>query len=226
MKSLKPTSREVLSKLLTIALYIVAFFVALQLIGVDLTTFAVFGGAVGVGVGFGLQKITSNFISGLILVFEKSIRIGDLLELQDGVNGWVRQMNGRYLLVETTDGREVMVPNEDLITHRVINWTYSNTRARVEIPVSVAYGTDLDKAKKLVLEAARENDNCVKDPEPVCFVSRFGESGIDLLLHFWVKDVSEGRMGPKSDVMMTIWKKFQKNKIEIPFPQREVRMVK
>ena len=169
-----------------------------------------------------MQKITSNFISGLILLFEKSARVDDLIELEGGLFGYLRYTGARYTLVEAVDGREVMIPNEDFITGKVTNWTYSHSKARVEIPVGVSYNSDLEKVKKLMLEAATEHKKCLKDPAPQCYLRKFGDNAVDFTLFFWIADIIDGRMQPQSDVMLSIWKKFKENDIEISYPQRDV----
>ncbi|WP_417459725.1 mechanosensitive ion channel family protein [Kordiimonas sp.] len=219
---MRVSNRELLSKAATLIIYFIFFVAALDMIGIDLKALTVLGGAVGIGIGFGLQKITSNFISGIILLAEKSVEVDDLIELSDGTQGFVRHTGARYSLVETFDGKEVMVPNEDFITARVINWTLTNKHGRVEIVVGVSYGADLDLVHKLLLEAAHEHERCAEFPEPVCYLDGFGDSSINFTLHFWVADVTEGRRGPKSDVQFTIWRKFAENDIEIPFPQRDL----
>ncbi len=202
--------------------YTLAVLLALNVMGIDLTAFAVVGGAIGVGIGFGLQKIASNFISGLILLFEKSIEVGDLVELQDGTVGFVRHTGARYTLVETFQNYDVMVPNEDFITQRVTNWTYDSNQGRVEIPIGVSYGSDIEKAQSLILEAATEHPRCLSDPEAVCFLRDFADSSVNFILFFYVADVREGRYGPQSEVMLAIWHKFKANNIEIPYPQHDV----
>ena len=222
LKRMRKTTRVLVSKVFQITLYILAGLVALDMIGLDLTTLTVFGGALGIGLGFGLQKIASNFVSGLILLLERSIEEDDLIELTDGTSGFVRRTNARYILVETFDGKEVLIPNEDFITDRVTNWTLSSSRARVDVPVGVSYGSDLDTVHDLILEAAREHPRCLDDPEPLCFLREFGDSSVNFLLMFWVGDIVDGRWGPQSDVMFAIWRKFAENGIEIPFPQRDL----
>lgn len=221
--SLSYTARELTVKFFRLFMYFLALMVTLSVLGVDLTAFAVFGGALGVGIGLGLQKITSNFVSGITLLLEKTIKIGDLIEVGTET-GWVRQLNIRYTLIETFDGRELMIPNEELMSTRVTNWTHSNTRARVEVKVGVAYGSDLQRVKQLMLEAAQEHPKCLKDPEPGCWLREFGDSSINFLMVFWVADVRDGRYGPQSDVMFAISEKFKAHGIEIPFPQRVVTM--
>ncbi|MBT6547667.1 MAG: mechanosensitive ion channel, partial [Gammaproteobacteria bacterium] len=203
-------------------IYLVAFLVGLDFVGIDLTTLTVFSGAVGIGLGFGLQKIASNFISGLILLMEKSIEEGDLIELSDGTFGYIRRASARYTLVETFDSKEILVPNEDLITSRVVNWTFSNSSARIEIELGVAYDSDIDLAHDLILAAAREHPRCAIKPEPACFLRFFGDSSVNFILHFWVEDVTLGRWPTQSEVMFSIWRKFKDNGIEIPFPQRDL----
>ena len=224
LKKMRSASRSLVLKLVQIFIYFIAFILSLDIIGIDLTTLTVFGGALGIGLGFGLQKISSNFISGLILLMEKSVEEGDLIELTDGTFGFIRKVSARFTLVETFDGKEILVPNEDFITSRVVNWTYSNPHGRVEIPVGVSYGSDIEKAKQLILEAAKEHPRCVSEPEPQCFLRNFGDSSVDFILHFWVADVVQGRWGPQSEVMFSIWNKFAENGIEIPFPQRDLHL--
>ncbi len=222
LHGMRANNKELIIKAIQISIYFIAALVALDILGIDLTTLAIFSGAVGIGVGFGLQKITSNFISGIILLFEKSIENDDLIELNDGTYGFVRHTGARYTLVETFEGKEIIIPNEDFITNRVTNWTYSNTRGRVEITIGVSYDSDIEKARELILEAAKEHPRSVEEPMPVCYLREFGDSSVNFLLFFWVGDVTEGRYEPQSDVMRCIWKKFKEHKITIPFPQRDL----
>lgn len=219
---LKSNTKALLSKSVEVLIYFFAFMVALSFLGIDLTAFTVLGGALGVGIGFGLQKTTSNFISGIILLLEKSIETDDLIEMDGGIYGFIRQINARYTLIETFDGKEIMVPNEDFMTHRVTNWTFSNSKGRIEIPVGVSYNADIKKAQALILEAATEHPRTINDPKPECYLTEFGDSSVNFLLYFFVGDVTEGRYQPQSEVMMAIWDKFKANNIEIPFPQRDV----
>lgn len=219
---MRVTTRILITKVFQITLYVVAFLVTMDLMGLDLTTLTVFSGALGIGLGFGLQKISSNFISGLILLLERSVEQDDLIELPDGITGFVRRSSARYTLIETLDGKEILVPNEDLITNRVTNWTLTNTRGRIEVAIGVAYGSDLEKAQALILEAAREHPLTIGDPAPQCFLRNFGDSSVDFTLLFWIADVVKGRWAPQSEVMFAIWRKFREAGIEIPFPQRDV----
>jgi small-conductance mechanosensitive channel len=222
LQNIKPSNKSLIIKALQILIYFLAFIIGLDVIGIDLTALAIFSGAVGIGVGFGLQKITSNFISGIILLFEKSIENDDLVELSDGTYGFIRHTGARYTLIETFDGKEIMIPNEDFITNRVTNWTFSNTNGRVEILLGVSYDSDIEKARELILEAAIEHPRCIQDPAPACFLTEFADSSVNFQLFFWVSDVTEGRLEPKSDVLRSIWKKFAEHNITIPFPQRDV----
>jgi small-conductance mechanosensitive channel len=224
LKVARVSTRNLIAQITRIVIYVIAFLIGLDAVGLDLTALTVFSGALGIGIGFGLQKIASNFISGLILLAEQSIEDGDLVEMPDGTAGFVRKSGARYMLLETFDGKEILVPNEDLITGRVINWTLSNNRGRVEIDVGVSYGTDLKHAQALMLEAARNHPACINDPEPLCFLTTFGDSAIEFQLLFWVEDVTAGRRAPQSEVMFAIVDAFKAAGITIPFPQRDVHM--
>lgn len=222
LTKMRSTTRILVTKVFQIAIYILAGLIALDMIGLDLTTLTVFGGALGIGLGFGLQKIASNFISGLILLLERSVEQDDLIELPDGTSGFVRRSSARYTLIETFDGKEILIPNEDFITNRVTNWTLSSAKARIQINLGVAYGSDIEKAQALILEAASEHPRCIEDPAPQCFLLNFGDSSVDFTLLFWVENVVDGRWAPQSEVMFAIWRKFRENGIEIPFPQRDI----
>lgn len=224
VEGMRASNRALIMKLLQIFIYCFAFIVGMQLLGINLTALSVFGGALGVGLGFGLQKISSNFISGLILLFEKSIEVGDLIELADGTTGFVRRTNARYTLLEAQDGRDVLIPNEEFITHHVINWTHRDKHARAEITVTISYDSDLALAKKIMLDAANNHHKRAKSRPSLCVVNSFKDFGIELLMYFWVADVIDGRLEPKGEVMETILLEFKANHITIPYPQREVRM--
>lgn len=224
IRRMRNATRVLFTKIAQMALYFVALLIVLRIIGIDLTVFSVFGGAIGIGLGFGLQKTASNFVSGMILLSEKTIDLGDLIELGDGTMGFVRRISARYTLLETFDSKEIIVPNEDMMTNKVVNYTLSNTAGRVDIEVGVSYGSDINKAHGLILEAANEYPGTIKDPHPNCFLTSFGDSSVDFLLHFWVSDVKQGRFQPKSDVLFSIWQKFKDNGIEIPFPQRDLHL--
>ena len=224
-KNIKSSTKGIISKFIDILIYSIVALIILKTFGVDLTTIAVIGGAVGVGIGFGLQKIASNFISGIILLFEKSVEVGDIVELDNGsIYGTVRHFGGRYTLVEATDGKEIMIPNEEFIINKVTNWTYSNNRARIEIQIGVGYQSDLNKAKEIMLSCAKSHKKSIAYPEPECFITSFNEYDITVTLYFWISDIVDGRMGAKSDVMIDVFNSLKENNIEIPYPQREVRI--
>lgn len=225
LTKLRSSDRALLNKAFQFAVYLFLLLIMLDVLGVNLTALAVLGGGLGIGLGFGLQKIAANFISGLILLLERSVEEGDLIEMTGGVSGFVRDTGARFTLVETFDGREVMVPNEDFITSQVVNWTFSNQQGRVEIPIGVSYGSDIERAREIILKMARSHPRCSAKPEPQCFLRAFGDSSVNFLLFFWVDDVTQGRYEPQSDVMRAIWREFKANDISIPFPQRDVHMV-
>lgn len=221
--TIKSSTKGIISKIIDILIYFVVLVIILRVFGVDMTTFAVIGGALGVGIGFGLQKIASNFISGIILLFEKSVEIGDMVEIDGGkVVGTITHFGGRYTLIETTDGKEIMVPNEDFITNKVNNWTFNNSRGRVEIEIAVTANSDLNKAQEIMLNAAKEHPRCLDYPTIDWYVTEYCDGAIKMALHFWVGDVTEGRMRPKSDVMMKILERFREHNIALFCPQREV----
>lgn len=206
-------ARELCIKFIRIALYFSAIVITLNQIGVDLTAFTVFGGALGVGIGFGLQKITSNFISGIILLFERTIVAGDLIEVGNE-KGWVRQMAVRHTLIETFDGREMLIPNEELITGKVTNWTYTNTRARAEIVLTITYASDLKKAMELMLGAGKHYKlSLAGATAPVCVIKEFTDRGVQLGLVFWIPDVKSGLGVARSEVMLEIAERFKANNI-------------
>lgn len=215
--------RFVISKLTRTLMIIGAVMIALPIVGIDLTVLSVFGGALGVGLGFGLQKIASNYVSGFIILLDRSIRIGDRL-MVDGRVGYVSKITSRYVVLKGLDGSEVLVPNESLIANTVINQSYTDTRLWISLQVQVAYDTDLEVAQRLLCEAA-QHPRVLKDPAPAAFVSAFADSGINMDLGLWVSDPENGLMGLRSDINLRIWKLFKEHGIQIPFPQREVRLL-
>jgi small-conductance mechanosensitive channel len=222
IKGIHSSNKALINKAFHIFIYFIGFMIGLNVLGIDLTAFAIFSGAIGIGIGFGLQKITSNFISGLILLFEKSIENGDMVELSDGTYGLIRKTSARYTLLETFEGREMMIPNEDFIINRVTNWTFNNRKGRLQIDIGVAYESDIEKARELILEAAKEFPGSIDDPKPACYLKEFADSSVNFMLFFWLADVSKGRYQAKNDVMLSIWKKFKENNISIPYPQRDI----
>lgn len=206
------STRELITKLFTVLVYFTAFMITLSALGVDLTALAVFSGALGVGIGLGLQKLTANFVSGVTLLVERSIKIGDIVEIGN-ITGTIRQLQMRYALIETADGRELMVPNEELISTKLTNWTYSNQHARIEISITIEYHSNVKLAQKLMLEAALAHPKCQEDPEPFCVLQEFTDIGMQFLLTFWIPDIRDGRLKPQSEVMFAIVERFRANGI-------------
>jgi small-conductance mechanosensitive channel len=217
-RTLSPFAQVLFFKSLRFALIAFAFVVAIASLGISLTTLAVFGGFVGVGVGFGLQRVISNLISGVVLLVDNSIKPGDIIAVS-GTYGWVTSLGARYVAVVTRDGVEHLIPNETLITERVENWTHTQSRTRLKIEVGVHFRTDLHRAIALCLEAARETPRVLEDPEPKCLLLEFGDSAIRLQTRFWIADAHNGVQNVKSDVLLRIWEKFRQEGIEIPYPQ-------
>ena len=218
---LTPAVQVLASKLVRLTLLTLAVVLALGSIGIDLTAFAVFSGAIGVGLGFGLQKVVSNLVSGVILLLDRSIKPGDVIEL-DNTYGSVVALNARYASVQTRDGKEYLIPNEDLITQRVTNWSFSNDLIRQHVKVGISYQSDPHEAIRLALEAAREVPRVLTEPAPNCLLVEFGDSTINLELRFWISDPVNGTANVRSEVMLRLWDLFQENGIEIPWPQREL----
>lgn len=217
------STRQLLQNLATIFIYMLAILIGLSLLGIDLTAFAVLGGALGVGIGLGLQKIASNFISGLILLSEQSIQVNDLIEVEgSGISGLVRHTGARYTLIETIDNREIMIPNDDLVTNRVTNWTFTDSRGALRIDVGVSYESDIDLAREQLLAAAAAHPSVLKTPAPSCLLTGFGASSVDFALNFHVKDVRERRAGIQSEIRFDIWRRFKEHNIDIPYPQMTV----
>lgn len=214
------SNRVLIMKFFQIVLYFVVFLIGLQILGVSLTALSVLGGALGVGIGFGLQKIASNFISGIILLFEKSVSVDDMIQLEDGTVGFIRQNAARYTLIEVADGREIMIPNEEFITQRVTTLTHSNKRGRVDVTVGVGYESDLQLTLKLLVQAADTVKSVMKDPTPIAWVIGFGDSAINTQLSFWVENVTDGKNTPRSDVLIEIVRLFRENSIDIPYPHQ------
>jgi small-conductance mechanosensitive channel len=216
--------RTVLGRLIKAVLIVLAVLVGLPMVGIDLTTLSVFGGALGVGVGLGLQKIAANYISGFIILLDRSIRIGDLIAVgQD--RGQVTRITTRYTVLKGMTGVEVIVPNEVLVGSVVQNESFSDTQVRLALPVQVAYGSDLEQAMAIMIEAAMAQPRVLADPRAKAFVMAFADSGINLELGFWVGDPEEGVQQLRSDINLSIWRGFQVAGIQIPFPQREVRVI-
>jgi len=216
--------RVVLSKLLRVLLLFVAILIALSAVGLDITMLSVFGGALGVGLGFGLQRIASNYVSGFIILLDKSMQIGDIVTI-DNHYGVVSDLRTRYLVLRKLDGTEVIIPNETLITTPVINHSFTDHRGKITMPVQVGYDSPLELAMQLMVDIAVSNPRVLVEPAPSVQIKGFAESGIDLMLSFWIPDPEEGSGSLQSDIYLEIWKVFNKNAISIPYPQREVRIL-
>ena len=223
LPNLTPSLQVLIAKLLKISLVAIAIVVALRTVGIDLTAFAVFTGALGVGIGFGLQKVVSNFISGLSILIDKSIKPGDVISLGD-TYGWVSALGARYVSVVTRDATEYLIPNDELITQRVVNWSYSKAEVRLKLPVAISYGADVRQAIELCQGAAGEAPRVLKEPKPVCLLKGFGDNGINLELRIWINDPKNGVSNVKSDVYLRIWDGFHTQGIEMPFPQRDLHL--
>lgn len=221
LPALTPSVQILMGKVTRIALVALAFFVALTSLGIDLSIFAVLGGAIGIGVGFGLQKIVGNFISGVILLMDRSIKPGDVIEVA-GTYGWVRSLGARFTSVVTRDGHEHLIPNEEFIINTVTNWSFSDRNVRIKKAIGIAYDTDVRKAQALVIEAALDVDRVLKHPAPQCHLKEFGDNSINLEVRFWLGDPENGTANVSSKVLLGIWDRFRDNNIEIPYPQRDI----
>ncbi len=216
--------RVVMSKLLRIFLLFIAILIALSAVGLDITLLSVFGGALGVGLGFGLQRIASNYVSGFIILLDRSMQIGDVITVETHY-GVVSDLRTRYLVLRKLDGTEVIIPNEMLIINPVINHSFTDHKARVQMPVQVSYDSPLELAMQLISDAATKHPRILVTPAPVVLVKGFGDSGIELTLSIWIPDPEEGSAVLQSEIFLEIWRAFQANNISIPFPQREVRIL-
>jgi small-conductance mechanosensitive channel len=220
-ENLTPSAQVLFGKLARIPLFILAAVVALETVGIDLTVFAVFSGAVGLGVGFGLQKVVSNLISGLILLMDKSVKPGDVIAIGE-TYGWINSLNARYVSVITRDGTEHLIPNEELISQRVENWSYTHNLVRLRIPVGISYQSDVRGAIRLAREAAASIERVMKEPPPQCHLKGFGDNGVDLELRIWINDPQNGLSNVTNLVLLEIWDAYHEAGIEFPFPQRDV----
>ena len=217
--------REVMARLAKAVLAVIALLSSLSLVGIDVTALSVFSGALAVGLGFGLQKIAANYVSGFIILLDRSIRLGNLVAVDATTTGTVSQITTRYTVLKMLTGTEVIIPNEYLVSNIVRNLSFSDTRVRVAVNVQVSYKTDLDQAMQLMIDAARQQERVLSDPEPAVMLTDFADSGINLELGFWIPDPEAGTGGVRSDINLAIWKAFRENGIEIPYPQREVRVL-
>ena len=220
-KGLNSNLKSMINKLLKLLIYITAVIITMDTIGIDITFLSVFGGAFAVGLGFGMQTIVSNYISGFTILMDKSLHIGDILTIGEHY-GIVTSIKSRYTVLKKLEGVEVIIPNNTLITENIINHTYMDRNVRVWIDIQISYKSSVDLAKKIMHDAAMKQDRVMKDPEPNVYLFYFNESGIDLKLVFFIKDAEEGQLSLKSEISEEIWREFQKQGVEIPFPQRDI----
>ncbi|MBX3650005.1 MAG: mechanosensitive ion channel [Burkholderiales bacterium] len=216
--------RVMFSKLAQTLLLLAAVLIALPAVGIDLTVLSVFGGMLGVGIGFGLQKIAANYVSGFIILMDRSVSLGDLVTIGEHT-GTLTQMTARYVVVRSLGGLEAIIPNETIITSTVLNHSFSDRKVRVGLPIQVAYATDLDIARQIMVDAAAAHPRVLKDPAPGALILAFADSGINLELGVWVADPDRGLGGLRSDLYAAIWREFKAQGIEIPFPQRQIRVI-
>lgn len=221
VRNITPSGKALMAKVTKILLVTLALLVGLNSVGIDLTGLAIFSGALGVGLGFGLQKIFSNLVSGFILLLDKSIKPGDVIAV-GSTYGWINSLGARYASVVTRDGVEHLIPNEELITQRVENWSHSNNFVRLRIPIGISYRSDVPLAMELCLRALEGVQRVLKDPAPRCLIRGFGDSSVDLELRVWITDPENGRSNLNSEIYLNVWNLFHEHGIEIPFPQRDL----
>ena len=222
---ISPSMRVLIIKVVQAVFYALAFFMGVRAIGIDLTGLAVLSGAIGVGLGFGLQKVVSNLVSGVIILLDKSIKPGDVISLWETF-GWIQTLGARYASVVTRDGKEYLIPNEDLITGQVVNWSHSNEFVRLDIFFGTAYLDDPHVVRQLAIDAATGVERVLDHRPPVCHIVGFGDSSVDSILRFWIEDPTGGLTNIRGKVFLALWDTFKENNISIPFPQREVRMLR
>ncbi|WP_428547496.1 mechanosensitive ion channel family protein [Profundibacter sp.] len=223
-KEISPSMQVLMVKFMQVTLYGAAFFIGLKAVGFDLTGLAVLSGAIGIGLGFGLQKVVSNLVSGIIILLDKSIKPGDVISLGDTF-GWINTLGARYASVVTRNGKEFLIPNEDLITNQVVNWSHTNDFVRLDIHFGTAYHDDPHKVRKLACDAAASVDRVLAMRPPVCHIVGFGDSSVDYILRFWITDPTGGLTNIRGNVFLALWDTFKENDISIPFPQREVKLL-
>lgn len=228
LQNIAPSTRIGIAKFLNALVIGLSIVMGLNAAGVDLTALTVLTGAIGLGLGFGLQSIAANFVSGFVLLLDRSIKPGDVISLsgQSGTStenfGWVQELRGRYVVVRDRDGVEMLVPNQQLISNAVINWSYTDPRIRLKLPIRVSYRDDPELALRILLTACEGHRRVLRDPAPVSRLMHFGDSGIDLELRFWISDPQEGVNNVRSEVNRTIWRLFKEHGITIPVAQREI----
>ncbi len=221
-------TKEVFSKLFEVALFCILVLLLLNVMGINLTTLAVFGGALGVGIGLGLQSIASNFISGIIILLDRSLTVGDYVELDNGQKGFVREFKMRYAVLETYDGKDILVPNEMFISNLLVNWTHKDPKQRYRVDFSVPYATDIRSMVEYIKEAVSEHPQVLSgedvpvEERPDCEIDSFGDSGVNMFVEFWIDGIDDGKNRVGGDLLLTIFETLRNHGIEMPFPQREV----
>ena len=222
---ISPSMKVLIIKALQIGFYGAALYLGVNALGIDLTGLAVLSGAIGVGLGFGLQKVVSNLVSGVIILLDKSIKPGDVISLGETF-GWINSLGARYVSVVTRDGKEYLIPNEDLITGQVVNWSHSNDFVRLDIYFGTSYGDNPHKVRKLAIAAASGVDRVLTSRPTVCHIVGFGDSSVDYILRLWISDPTGGLTNIRGNVFLALWDTFAENGISIPFPQRDVHLFK
>jgi small-conductance mechanosensitive channel len=223
-EDISPSMQVLIVKMLQIGFYGFAFYAGVKAIGIDLTGLAVLSGAIGVGLGFGLQKVVSNLVSGVIILLDKSVKPGDVISLGTTF-GWINSLGARYVSVVTRDGKEYLIPNEDLITGQVVNWSHSNDFVRLDIFFGTAYHDNPHEVRRIAIAAAKSVDRVLTTRPAVCHVVGFGDSSVDYILRFWISDPTSGLTNIRGNVYLALWDAFAENGISIPFPQREVKVL-
>jgi small-conductance mechanosensitive channel len=225
---LDEAQRLLFSKLISLGVWLIAILIGIDILGIDLTALTVFSGAFGLAVGFGLQKTFGNLLAGIILLMDRSIKPGDVIAIADQTGketfGQIRKIGIRAVSITTRDQREYLIPNENLMTNMVENWSYSSRNVRVQVEVGIAYGSDIAIAEQLMLEAVKSARRVLESPAPAVWLKGFGESSVDFTIHCWIADPEQGVGNVRSDVLKTLWRLFKENGIEIPFPQRDVNL--
>lgn len=230
-RDLDITTKEVFAKLFEVTLFCVIVLLLLNVMGINLTALAVFGGALGVGLGLGLQTIASNFISGIIILLDRSLTVGDYVELEDGAKGFVREFKMRYAVLETYDGKDILVPNEKFISSLLVNWTHKDPKQRYRIDFSVAYQTDIRAMVEIIKTAVATHpqvlsgDDIPIEERPDCEIDSFGDSGVNMFVEFWMEGIDDGKNRVGGDLLLTVFETLRAHDIQIPFPQREVRIL-
>ncbi len=223
---LDPAQQLLGEKLVSVSVWALAILIGIDVLGIDLTALAVFSGAFGLAIGFGLQRTFGNLIAGIILLMDRSIKPGDVIAVSDMSGresfGQIRKIGIRAISVITRDRKEYLIPNENLMVNQVENWSYSSRDVRVKAPVGVAYTTDLALAESLMLQAAKGVSRVLESPEPKALLMAFGDSAVEFEIRFWISDPEEGLSNIRSDVLKQVWRLFRENEIEIPFPQRDL----